>query len=56
MAKGMSKGKPQNKSQPMKCSCTHPYQDYLYGVGYRLHNSNAKGDNFSCTVCGAVKR
>ena len=53
----MSKNKSGNNNTVIKrCTCEHKYQDSVYGRGLRVHNSNQKGDEYSCTVCGSVKR
>jgi hypothetical protein len=40
----------------MKCGCTHPVQDSLYGKGRRVFNKTpekkAGGAGARCTVCG----
>lgn len=44
-----------NETKVIKCSCTHKYQDKLYGEGNRLHNPLGKPSPFKtyrCTVCG----
>lgn len=39
----------------VKCACTHPHQDKVYGAGKRLANKTMKknGEKFlyRCTVC-----
>jgi hypothetical protein len=39
----------------MKCSCSHEFQDAVYGKGMRVHNVNTKGQAF-CTVCSPSYR
>lgn len=34
----------------MKCTCSHDFQDSVYGPGMRVHNVNSKGQA-ACTVC-----
>lgn len=34
----------------LKCTCTHEYQDEIYGKGMRVHNVTKDG-NAACTVC-----
>ena len=38
----------------LKCTCTHEYQDKLYGPGRRVHNGckMLTGHGHRCTVCG----
>jgi len=38
------------RTEILKCTCTHEFQDEIYGKGMRLHNVNTKGQAF-CTVC-----
>lgn len=33
-----------------RCDCKYPYQDALYGYGYRVKNVTKNG--YRCTVCG----
>ena len=33
----------------LACSCKHPAQDSMYGLGKRLHNKTSKG--WRCTIC-----
>lgn len=40
--------------QILLCTCSHPYQDKLYGQGYRVHNQKKDG-NYRCTVCKKEK-
>jgi hypothetical protein len=42
----------------LKCSCDHPAQDKLHGVGNRVMNSVLKGGEGAhrCTVCGSIVR
>ncbi len=38
----------------LKCTCYHPVQDSLYGVGRRVHNKMTRttsGQKYRCTVC-----
>lgn len=39
----------------LKCSCSHEFQDQVYGQGMRVHNVNEKGEAF-CTVCSPSYR
>ncbi len=39
----------------MYCGCSNESQDKTYGKNMRLHNPDAKGDRFRCTVCGQEK-
>lgn len=44
------------KTQVIKCTCKHEYQDKKYGVGRRLMNATlkSKANNtivYRCTVC-----
>ena len=39
----------------LPCSCSHPYQDEIYGKGNRVHNWARKKEAWRCTVCGTVK-
>jgi hypothetical protein len=39
----------------MICSCSHEFQDSVYGKGMRVHNVNTKGQAF-CTVCSPSYR
>lgn len=34
----------------MKCTCSHPYQDSVYGPQMRVHNVSKSG-RAVCTVC-----
>jgi hypothetical protein len=34
-----------------ECTCTHEFQDRLYGFKKRLHNLCAGGEKARCTVC-----
>lgn len=47
------------KTEIIKCSCEHKYQDEKYGLGMRVHNQihtlPTMSDQFRCTVCGKVK-
>ena len=36
----------------LSCTCTHAYQDLLYGPGKRVHNQRKAANQFTCTVCG----
>jgi len=42
-----------------KCTCTHPDQDEIYGLGMRVWNhapsKGAKPKRYRCTVCGREK-
>ena len=40
----------------MRCTCTHRYQDRIYGAQMRLHNRSQKDGGATCTVCGTEKR
>ena len=44
----------------VRCSCTHPMQDKMHGVGVRVANATAKQDplfvEVRCTVCNSVQR
>lgn len=37
-----------------RCSCTHDFQDKIYGQGMRVHNTTVatKNGKYRCTVCG----
>jgi len=37
-----------------KCTCTHAYQDSIYGYGNRLMNDTKSGQ-LRCTVCGTLR-
>jgi hypothetical protein len=37
----------------IRCTCKHPFQDSLYGIGNRLFNEMKSGQ-FKCTVCGTI--
>jgi len=37
------------------CDCEHEFQDKQYGKGKRVHNTNAKNEKHTCTVCGKAK-
>jgi len=37
----------------ISCTCTHEYQDKLYGKGRRVFNEGKT--NYKCTVCKATK-
>lgn len=41
--------KKRNGNRIYKCSCSHEYQDKLYGSGMRVQNVTVKG--YRCTVC-----
>lgn len=38
----------------IKCDCDgkSPYQDIIYGHGYRVMNTSKDGKTYTCTVCG----
>ena len=38
----------------LHCSCTHPYQDSLYGAGNRVFNQMHDPAKARCTVCGRI--
>ena len=38
-----------------KCTCSHSYQDSIYGLNKRVHNLGKLGEKRKCTVCGTVK-
>jgi hypothetical protein len=40
-------------SKVVKCTCIHPVQDEINGVGNRTANEIRNGQ-FRCTVCGAL--
>jgi hypothetical protein len=44
----------------LPCTCTHAYQDKVYGKGMRVHNEGTKcgqgGPGYRCTVCSATKK
>ena len=38
----------------LKCTCIHPAQDRLHGIGNRVHNKLTRttgGQLYRCTVC-----
>lgn len=37
----------------IRCSCSHEYQDVLYGKGNRVANVMRSGQS-KCTVCGTI--
>lgn len=37
----------------IRCSCSHEYQDILYGKGNRIANTMRSGQS-KCTVCGTI--
>jgi hypothetical protein len=41
----------------IKCTCTHPFQDYVYGKGNRVFTTSTKGFPLvnRCTVCGRTQ-
>jgi len=44
-------------SKIKQCTCSHDYQDRLYGKGYRVHNCTKQNLKYTeqglrCTVCG----
>lgn len=43
------------RTELLKCTCQHEFQDATYGNGVRVHNVNAKGEAF-CTVCSPSYR
>ena len=40
-------------SKIVKCTCKHPVQDSMYGVGNRCANETRSGQ-YRCTSCGAL--
>ena len=60
MKKGMVMNYRNNKGtgRVLPCTCTHVFQDKLYGKGKRVHNPKTgigKTVNYVCSVCGKVK-
>ena len=48
-------------TKEIKCSCSHTFQDKVYGQGVRVHNAMKKVQGateqpYRCTVCGSEKR
>jgi hypothetical protein len=48
------------KTQIMKCTCKHKYQDSQYSSGKRVHNYGLKAHQgypgWRCTVCSDTKK
>lgn len=42
------------KGNKLPCTCTHEFQDKLYGKGIRVHNQTKVGQ-FRCTVCSKIR-
>jgi hypothetical protein len=41
-------------SQILKCTCTHSFQDKMYGRGFRVHTILKQDGQARCTVCGTT--
>ena len=53
--KGMKMQNDTDTTRVLKCTCSHEYQDSLYGKRLRLHNRCGKKASqpfWRCTVCG----
>lgn len=37
----------------LRCTCKHPFQDSLYGIGNRAMNETKSGQ-YRCTVCSSL--
>lgn len=48
--------KRRNGTRIVSCSCSHEYQDSVYGKGKRVANAAPKQDGDRCTVCGKVHK
>ena len=45
-----------NETKIKTCTCTHKFQDKIYGKNKRVHNLMTKDYSYKCTVCQSIKK